>query len=209
MQSSKVEGFVNANATDAALFPGQARAFLDAQDAKFPGWDLSFLERTSGPAFMTRMTAPSAAWGADNTIFLNGETTNIDYQRGVSGVSNGLVWSQPANDGPSWWVFGAFLNTAVVTGTPTQSLIVARIYLQDTDPNSPSGNQIAYNQTGSSSVIETNTGGEWVCLVTLAHILNTGAGSAIAEVEWVHHDVPCTKRINAGSFFYGFRVSDG
>lgn len=214
MKTTTNEGLPYAVDTDPSALPAEAQAFLLAQDARFPAWDVAFAAIAKPPCFSVRNTSPSSAISSGGLVTATWDT--VDYSQGLNGNGSGISagaasWSQPVNDGPSWWIFGATVNVALVTGTVnTNNILQVSITVTDADPNSTSGATLNYYNTGKSDITDA-TGSPLaraINVVTLAHFRNAGSSGG-ASVQMIFRDTGCTKEIFTGSRFWGFRVGNG
>ena len=149
----------------------------------------SFLSR---PSFIARQTAGSSGFLSGSTNFLIGA---IDWDNtGGLAVGNN-TWRQPLAQAPSWWMFGGTLITTAVSGTPVVGdLAMGRIRVSTTDQ--VSGVVTASNLYERHD--ETNTGGEWINLFTMAAVYRATAGLALLL------NGSTQRGLAAGSTFWGF-----
>lgn len=213
MRTTTNEGLPYPLGTDPALLPLEAQAFLLAQDAKFPAWDTGFQPISKAPGFSARCTVDGSAISSAGISSVTWDT--IDYCQGLNGYGCGLsagavTWTQPTNDGPSFWIFGCSLYVATVSGTVNaNNLIQVSLTISDIDPNSATNQTITNNLQGKSECIaDTSGGSQAIQVATLAWFRNANAGQC--TVQFTHRDAgnpgPVTKKYQAGSHFWGFRV---
>ena len=146
----------------------------------------------SRPSFVARQTATSSG-------FLSGSTTltvgAVDWDN-TGGIAVGsTAFQQPVGQAPSWCMFGGTLLSAAVSGTPVVGdLTMGRIRVATTDQ--VSGVVTASNLYQRND--ETNTGGEWINLFTMAAVYRASVSLALLL------NGSTQRGLAAGSTFWGF-----
>jgi hypothetical protein len=144
------------------------------------------------PSFVTTQIANGSGLTAGTQTF---RMTAINWDNTGGAVLNATSWKQPNSQAPSWWMFGATVKTAAISGTPTVGeLALGRITVATTDQVSGVvTSTFAYQRND-----ETNTGGEWINLFTMAAIYRASVSCSLIL------NGATQRAIGALSTFWGF-----
>lgn len=143
-------------------------------------------------AFMGRPSFIGRQAGAP-TGLANLQMTAIDWDN-TGGVGTSF-WTQPASEGPSWWLFGCTILVTQISGSPTVGdPNVGQILITTTDQVTG----VATTTTWSQRNDDTNTGGEWINLFAMAPIYRGNA-----ECLFQSNASSAVRAIGAGSRFWG------
>jgi hypothetical protein len=173
-----------ADVQDAFRLASAIDADLRAEQAPFR----SFIGR---PSFIARQTVNGSGFisGSDT---LSVGAIEWDNTGGLTVGPNN--WVQPNNQQPSWWMFGATILVAVVSGTPVVGdLNMGRINVSTTDQVTGLSSTSSFYQRND----ETNTGGEWINLFAMAPIYQGSMNAALIL------NGSTQKTTQAGSRFWG------
>jgi len=143
------------------------------------------------PAFIARQNANGSGFqtGTDGFKF-----NTIDYDNTGGTTVNGSSWVQPVGQQPSWWMFGATLLTAIISGTPVVGdMNMGRIQVNSTDQVSG----VVTSTNAYQRNDETNTNGEWINFFTMAPIYRATVNLALIL------NGTTQKAIAAGTTFWG------
>jgi hypothetical protein len=144
------------------------------------------------PSFVCRQTSNGSGFlsGTDSVDF-----NAVDWDNTGGATVGNSTWFQPTAQAPSWWMFGATVLTVSISGTPVVGdLVEGKIVVTTTD-------QVSGLSTTTTSVQrndESNTGGEWLNVFTMAAIYR---GHVSAQLEL---NGSTQKAVSAGSTFWGF-----
>jgi hypothetical protein len=177
--------------------------FADVQDAfrlamavdeDLRGTQAPFRAFIGRPSFIARQTVTGSG-------FLSGTQTltfgAIDWDNTGGAVAGISSWSQPNNQQPSWWLFGATVLVNIVSGTPVVGdMNMGRISVSTTDPATSVVTTTRHYQRND----ETNTVGEWINLFAMAPIYQGSASCALML------NGTTSKSILAGSRFWGIHL---
>lgn len=183
-------------------FPGTSD-FGDVQDAYRLVTAIDADLRSEQAPFRAFMARPSfiARTTSSGSGFLSGSSTMttqaIDWDN-TGGLTIGTSsWVQPFVQQPSWWLFGATLLTAIVSGTPVVGdMNMANIQVSTADPATGIISQSNFYQRND----ETNTAGEWINMFALAPLYQ-GTASLLL---WLNGSTQ--KSISTGSRFWGMQL---
>jgi hypothetical protein len=148
----------------------------------------------SRPSFVVRQTSNGSGFlsGSDRL-----KIGTIDWDNTGGAVVNNTSWVQPVGQAPSWWLFGTTILTTAISGTPVVGdLVMGRLSITTTDQVSA----VATTTTATQRSDETNTGGEWLNVFTMAAIYR---GSVSAQLLL---NGSTQKAISAGSTFWGLSL---
>jgi hypothetical protein len=142
-------------------------------------------------SFVGRQTVTGSGFISGTQLFKFGA---IDWDNTGGAVVNATSWRQPTGQQPSWWMFGATLLTAIVSGTPVVGdMNMARIEVDTVDQVSGlTTSTFAYQRND-----ETNTAGEWINVFTMAPIYRGTVSLALIL------NGSTQKAVLAGSTFWG------
>lgn len=142
-------------------------------------------------SFIARQTANGSGFLSGTQSFT---IQAIDWDNTGGLVLNATRWTQPVAQAPSWWLFGATLLSAVISGTPVVGdLLEARIAVTTTDQvTGLSSTTNAYQRTD-----ESNAAGEWINIFTMAPVYRGSASLALLL------NGTTQKAIAANSTFWG------
>lgn len=150
-----------------------------------------FRDFESKPAFITRQTSNGSGFLSGSSSFKIGA---VDWDTTGGAVINNTSWSQPDNQAPSWWLFGATILTVAISGTPVVGdLVMGRIQVNTTDQVS----SVVTTTNAYQRNDESNTGGEWLNVFTMAAIYQGTVSAALLL------NGSTQKAISAGSTFWG------
>lgn len=188
--TTAVEGFPYPLTTDFADVQDAYRLAI-AIDADLRGEQAPFRAFEGRPAFVCQQTVNGSGFlsGSDNLLI---GTIPFDNTGGL--VIGQRLWTQPLAQPPSWWMLGATVLSNAVSGTPVVGdLVMGAIRVNTTDQVSGlSTSTLAFQRSD-----ETNTGGEWLNVFTVAPMYR-GTASA-----WLYLNGSTQKGISAGSTFWG------
>lgn len=189
-ESTPIEGFPYPLTADFADVQDAFR-LASAVDADLRDKQEPFRSFIGRPSFIARQTATGSGFIVGLQTLTFGA---IDWDN-TGGLTIGQSsWSQPNNQQPSWWMFGATILVAVVSGTPVVGdLNMGQISVNTTDQVT----DLVSTSTFSQRNDETNTGGEWINLFAMAPIYQ-GSVSATLTLNG-----STQKSIQAGSRLWG------
>jgi len=148
----------------------------------------SFLSR---PSWLVRQTVNGSGFLSGTSSFNSGA---IDWDNTGGWTLGTSGWQQPVSQPPSWWMFGCTLLTTPISGTPVVGdMNMARIRVTTTDQVSGVATSTNYYQRND----ETNTGGEWINLFTMAAVYRASATLALIL------NGSTSKALGAGTAFWG------
>jgi hypothetical protein len=151
-----------ADVQDAFRLATAVDADLRAEQAPFR----AFLGR---PSFIARQTATGSGFTAGSQGAVFGA---IDWDNTGGLVVGQSSWSQPNSQQPSWWLFGATIFVAIVSGTPVVGdMNMARISVTSTDQVTGVVSTTTFFQRND----DTNTSGEWINVFGMAPIYQGSA----------------------------------
>lgn len=160
-------------------------------DADLRGEQAPFRAFLARPSFVFRQTSNGSGF-LSGTDFVKAQTVDWDNTGGVT--IGQATWSQPTNQAPSWWLFGATVLSTAISGTPVVGdLVMGGIQVTTTDQVS----NVATTTNAFQRSDETNTNGEWLNVFTMAAIYR---GSALASLVL---NGSTQKGIAGGSTFWG------
>jgi len=165
-----------------------------AIDADLRADQAPFRAFESRPSFVVRQTSNGSGFlsGTDRL-----KIGTIDWDNTGGAVVNNTSWVQPVGQAPSWWLFGTTILTTAISGTPVVGdLVMGRLSITTTDQVSA----VATTTTATQRSDETNTGGEWLNVFTMAAIYR---GSVSAQLLL---NGSTQKAISAGSTFWGLSL---
>lgn len=143
------------------------------------------------PSFIARQTATGSGFISGNASLVPG---TIDWDNTGGLTIGNATWNQPFNQQPSWWMFGATVLVAVVSGTPVVGdLTMGNISINSTDQVTNVVTDTDYYQRND----ETNTNGEWINFFAMAPIFQGSARCAL------NLNGSTQKAIANGSRFWG------
>jgi hypothetical protein len=124
-------------------------------------------------SWIARQTANGGGFTSGSASFV---IQAIDWDNTGGLVLNATRWVQPPAQAPSWWLFGATLLSAVISGTPVVGdLLEARIAVTTTDQvTGLSTTTNAYQRND-----ESNQSGEWINVFTMAPIYRGSVNLAL------------------------------
>jgi len=189
--------------TDLNAGPADLAALALANDAEYPTWDAGFVGVTKSHSFLARTTTALSAIASNTNQQLAFQT--IDFSNAGAYDNTLMQFSQPAGEGPSWWVLGVYLNVNIPTGTPTAlTYMGAAISWVDFDPVASQD----LSGTIQGETVETTTGGFSSINLSGIVMFRGTTGATFATVSWGHNDAGAlvTKQVTTGSYFYGFRL---
>lgn len=165
-----------------------------AIDADLRADQASFRAFESRPSFIVRQTSNGSGFLSGTDRLKIGA---IDWDNTGGAVVNNTAWVQPVSQPPSWWLFGTTVLTTVISGTPVVAdLVMGRLSITTTDQVSA----VATTTSATQRSDETNTGGEWLNVFTMAAIYR---GSVSAQLLL---NGSTQKAISAGSTFWGLSL---
>lgn len=145
----------------------------------------------SRPSWLVRQTVNGSGFLSGSSSFNSGA---IDWDNTGGWTLGTSGWQQPVGQPPSWWMFGCTLLTAPISGTPVVGdMNMARIRVTTTDQVSGVATSTNYYQRND----ETNTGGEWINLFTMAAVYR--ATTTLALIL----NGSTSKALGAGTAFWG------
>lgn len=174
--------------------------FLDVQDAyrlataidlDVRAGQAPFRAFESRPSFITRQTANGSGFTSGVQSV---QIQAVDWDNTGGAVVGTSSWQQPTGQAPSWWLFGATVLTAAISGTPVVGdMDMERLAVATTDQVSGVvTTTYAYQRND-----ETNTGGEWINLFTMAAVYRASVRAALIL------NGSTQKAVGAGSTFWG------
>lgn len=172
--------------------------FADVQDPFRLATAIDADLRAEQAPFRAFMGRPSfvARQSANGSGFLSGSTPialNVIEWDNTGGVG-GSVWIQPRSQGPSWWMFGATILVAVISGTPVVGdLNMGMIGVTTVDQVTGLSSSTFFSQRND----ETNTAGEIINVFAMAPMYH---GTALCDLIL---NGSTQKSIGAGSRFWG------
>ena len=144
------------------------------------------------PSFVCRQTANGSGYISGDSTFKVGA---IDWDNTGGLTLNTSSWHQPTVQGTSWWLFGATILTAIISGTPVVGdMNMGSLEITTTDPVS----NLSSTTTAYQRQDETNTSGEWINVFTMAPVYR-GTVTPVLTLTG-----STQKAISAGSTFWGF-----
>lgn len=148
----------------------------------------SFLGR---PSFVGRQSANgSGALAGSQSLLMN----VIEWDNTGGAVAGSFPWVQPIAQQPSWWMFGATILVAIISGTPVVGdMTMGQISVTTTDQVSGVSSTTSFFQRND----DTNTGGEWINVWGMAPMYR-GQVSAVLNLNG-----STQKAVGAGSRFWG------
>jgi len=156
--------------------------FADVQDAFRLATAIDADLRAEQAPFRAFMGRPSfiGRQSATGSGFLSGSSTlttgAIDWDNTGGLRVGGTGWTQPLNQQPSWWLFGATILVSIVSGTPVVGdLCLGRINVTTTDQVTTVSSTTSSYQRND----ETNTNGEWINFFTMAPIYQGSVACAL------------------------------
>ena len=145
------------------------------------------------PSFIARQTVTGSGFTSGTQTFTVGA---IDWDNTGGLVVGVNSWSQPNNEAPSWWLFGATILVNPTGAAVVGDMNMARISVSTTDPATDIVTTTRHYQRND----DTNTGGEWLNVFTMAPIYQgTVSGALILSGS-------TQKAILAGSRLWGMRM---
>lgn len=145
-------------------------------------------------SFVGRQTVTGSGFTSGTQNFKFGA---IDWDNTGGVVLAASSWKQPVGQQPSWWMFGATILTAIVSGTPVVGdMNMGRIEVDTTDQVSGLTTSTFTYQRND----ETNTAGEWINLFTMAPVFQATVSLALIL------NGSTQKSILAGSTFWGLHL---
>lgn len=143
-------------------------------------------------SFIALQTANGSGYTSGDQTF---KTGSIKWDNTGGLVVNSGTWRQPNGQSPSWWMFGATILTAVISGTPVVGdMTMGKLQISTTDQVSG----LTSTTTAYQRQDETNTAGEWINVFTMAPVYR----AAVTPVLTLTGSTQ--KAISAGSTFWGF-----
>lgn len=141
------------------------------------------------PSFIGRQSANGSGFlTGSSPIALN----VIDWDN--TGGASGSVFLQPRDQGPSWWMFGATIIVAIISGTPVVGdLNLGQIQVTTVDQVTGLSSSSFFSQRND----ETNTAGEIINLFAMAPMYH---GSVRCNLVL---NSSTQKSVGAGSRFWG------
>jgi hypothetical protein len=171
-----------ADVQDAFLLATKIDAGLRAEQAPLR----AFLGR---PSFIGRQNANGSGFTSGSDLLV---MNTVEWDN-TGGVSAG-VWSQPFAQQPSWWLFGATVMVAIISGTPVVGdMCMGQLQLTTTDQVTGVSSTTSYYQRNDDS----NTNGEWINLFAMAALYH-GQARCLLNLNG-----STQKGIAAGSRFWG------
>jgi hypothetical protein len=139
-----------------------AYRLANAIDANLRSEQAGFRALENRLVFLGRQTVAGSGFTAGQQTMALG-VTDVDNTGGL--LTNG--WKQPTVQQPSWWLFGATIQVAIISGTPVVGdMNMAQLSIATTDQ--VSGVTTTTNAYQRSD--ETNTGGEFLNVFTMAAV---------------------------------------
>jgi hypothetical protein len=161
-----------------------------AVDADIRADQTPFRNFMARPSFIGRSTSNSATASVGTMAFTVGA---VEWDN-TGGLAVGGVWTQPAAQQPSWWLFGCTILVAQISGTPTVGdLVLGNIQTQTTDQVTTVVSLANAWQRND----ESNTAGEWINMFAMAPIYQGAAGLTLTV------NGASVKAIGTGSRFWG------
>lgn len=135
-----------------------------AVDADLRAEQAPFRNFMGRPSFIARQTATGSGFISGTQSITVGA---IDWDN-TGGLTVGVnSWNQPLAQAPSWWLFGAFILTSIISGSPVVGdMNMGRINVTTADPVTGVSSTTSNYQRND----ESNTGGEWISLFTMAPV---------------------------------------
>jgi hypothetical protein len=162
-----------------------------AIDADLRADQAPFRAFESRPSFVVRQTSNGSGFTSGSVDL---KIQAIDWDTTGGAVINNSAWFQPNNQAPSWWLFGATILTVAISGTPVVGdLVIGQLEVSTTDQVSGLSTTSEFSQRND----ESNTGGEWLNVFTMAAIYR---GNVAAQLQL---NGSTQKAISAGSTFWG------
>lgn len=185
--------------TEGYPFPGTLD-FADVQDAfrlataidaDLRSEQAPFRAFETRPAFVGRQTANGSGFLSGTQTF---KFNAVDFDNTGGVAINATSFRQPTGQAPSWWLFGGTLLTTAISGTPVVGdMTMGRISVATTDQVSG----VVSTTTAYQRNDETNTGGEWINVFTMAAVYRATVSLALIL------NGSTQKAISAGSTFWG------
>lgn len=173
-----------ADVQDAFRLATAIDADLRAEQAPFRAFE-------GRPAFVGRQTVNGSGFLSGSDALKFGA---VDYDNTGGAVIGQSLWRQPTGQAPSWWLFGGTLLTLATAGTPVVGdMTMGRIRVTTTDQVSGLATATSAYQRND----ETNTGGEWINVFTMAPLYR---GSVTLSLML---NGSTSKAISSGSTFWG------
>lgn len=130
----------------------------------------SFLAR---PSFIVQQAANGSGFTSGSDLLV---LSTITWDNTGGAVLNAFSWKQPTGQAPSWWMFGATVLTTAISGTPVVGdMTMGRLQVSTTDQVSGVATSTSVYQRND----ETNTGGEWINLFTMAALYRGSVSCAL------------------------------
>lgn len=141
-------------------------------------------------SFIARLLTSASTFtnGSQSMVF-----SAIDWDNTGGLVLGATSWQQPPSQPPSWWMFGATLLVNNPVSGVVGDMTMADITVHSSDQVSNVVSQADYYQRND----ETNTGGEWLNLFTMAAIYQGTASLSLII------NGSTAKSISAGSRLWG------
>jgi len=143
------------------------------------------------PSFIARQTVTGSGFLSGSSALVFGA---VDWDN-TGGLAVGATfWNQPFSQAPSWWMFGATVLVAQVSGSVVVGdMTMGNIEVTTTDQVTTVVSTTDFFQRND----DTNTAGEWINLFAMAPIYQGGARCNLAL------NGTSQKAILAGSRFWG------
>ena len=169
---------------DAFRLASAIDADLRAEQAPFRAFE-------GRPAFVGRQTVNGSGFQSGSDLLKFG---TVDYDTTGGAAIGNTNWRQPNIQAPSWWIFGGTLLTTATSGTPVVGdMTMGRIRIITTDQVSG----VASTTNAYQRNDETNTGGEWINVFTMAAIYRATVSLGLLL------NGSTSKAISSGSTFWG------
>jgi hypothetical protein len=161
-----------------------------AVDADVRAEQAPFRAFENRPAFVGRQSSNGSGFLSGTDLMKFG---TIDYDTTGGVVLNATSWKQPTSQGPSWWLFGGTMLTFNGATPVVGDLCMGRIQVSTTDQVS----NVVTTTNAYQRNDESNTGGEWLNVFTMAPIYRASVSIGIILSG------STTKGLSAGSTFWG------
>lgn len=164
-------------------------------DTAIRQYDATFRAAPRPRAFLGRSTSRSSTFTAGSAILT---TDVVEWDSSGQMVAGGNTWSQPPDEPPSWWMFGANLYFVLTAGSYTLTDHEEAVLQINT------ADQVSGVQTTSylrSKRIVTGTG-EYMTLMGAALIYR----GSVTAMGYGYGSSTATVALDSGSRMWGFRL---